>query len=246
MRICAAQIRPFKGDVDRNIVKHKKFADLAVSHGVDLIVFPELSLTGYEPKLCSALATRLDDHRLNDLQTVSNSHKITICVGLPTANDAGIMITMIILQPGQPRQAYSKQRLHEDELPYFVPGGHQVILTINGSKVAPAICYESLLPEHSSNAFELGSKIYIASVAKSANGVAKAFRHYPVVAKEYGMTVLMANCVGPCDDFESMGSSSIWNANGTLLGKLNETGEGILIHDLDTNQTIEYVVERSS
>ena len=51
MKICAAQTRPFRGDVQRNIAKHKKIIDLAASNGADIIIFPELSLSGYEPKL---------------------------------------------------------------------------------------------------------------------------------------------------------------------------------------------------
>jgi predicted amidohydrolase len=49
MKICAAQTRPVRGDIQTNIDNHKKLIDLAVSNGADIIIFPELSLTGYEP-----------------------------------------------------------------------------------------------------------------------------------------------------------------------------------------------------
>ena len=58
---------------------------------------------------------------------------------------------------------------------------------------------------------DLGANIYLASVAKSARGVDKAFSHYPAVAQRYAMTVLMANCVGPCGDFVAVGQSAMWN-----------------------------------
>lgn len=64
MKICAAQTRPFKGDIQKNIDTHKKLINLAVSNGADLIFFPELSLTGYEPKLSKELATIQADSRL--------------------------------------------------------------------------------------------------------------------------------------------------------------------------------------
>jgi len=57
MKICVAQTRPVKGDIQSNIENHKKFIDLAVSGGADTIIFPELSLTGYEPELAKELAT---------------------------------------------------------------------------------------------------------------------------------------------------------------------------------------------
>jgi predicted amidohydrolase len=53
------------------------------------------------------------------------------------------------------------------------------------------------------------------------------------------MTVLMSNCVGHCDNFESAGRSSAWNDEGLLLGQLNDTDEGMLIFDTDTRETIE-------
>lgn len=56
MKICVAQTRPIKGEIDKNIEIHKKFIDLATSKGANMIFFPELSLTGYEPKLAKHLA----------------------------------------------------------------------------------------------------------------------------------------------------------------------------------------------
>jgi predicted amidohydrolase len=239
MKICIAQIRPVKGETDKNIEIHKKFIDLAISKEADMIFFPELSLTGYEPKLAKNLATTQNDKRFDDFQDISDSHNITIGVGMPTKINSDILISMIIFQPHESRQTYSKQILHSDEFPYFVNGQQQLILTTKNKKIAPAICYESLQPEHSERAFKSGVEIYIASVAKSANGIAKAGKHYPGIAKKYSMTVLMSNCLGQCDDFESVGKSAICNKDGLLVGQLNETAEGILIYDTDAKKVIE-------
>ncbi len=58
------------------------------------------------------------------------------------------------------------------------------------------------------------------------------------------MTVLMSNCVGHCDNFESAGKSSVWNDKGLLIGQLNDTNEGILIFDTDTQKLIEKTIHR--
>ncbi len=238
MRISIAQTRPIKGDMVANIETHKKFTNLAVSYKADAIFFPELSITGYEPKLAKQLATNQDDNRFDDFQKISDIKNITIGIGVPTVGETGILISMIIFQPNTERQTYSKQQLHSDEFPYFVNGQQQIILTVKNKQIAPAICYESLQPEHSENAFKGGAEIYIASVAKSANGVGKAFDHFPKIAKQYSMPVLMSNCLGLCDDFESTGNSAIWNKDGLLSGQLNETDEGILIFDTETELLI--------
>jgi predicted amidohydrolase len=87
-----------------------------------VIIFPELSLTGYEPTLAKELAIHQDDKRLDDFQQISDLHGITIGLGAPTKGSKGICISMIFFQPHRERRLYSKKYLHADEYPYFVSG----------------------------------------------------------------------------------------------------------------------------
>jgi predicted amidohydrolase len=235
MKICAAQIKSVKGAIQPNIEKHKRLIELAVFYKADTIIFPELSLTGYEPALAKELATDENDSRFDEFQKISDENKIIIGTGLPIKNTAGICISMIFFHPNHARQIYSKKYLHADEEPFFVPGENTAVL-ISQTNIAPAICYELSVPEHSENAFKLGAEIYMASVAKSAAGVEKAAKSLAEIAGKYSMTVLMSNCVGYCDNFESRGGSAIWNNKGLLLAQLNGTDEGIIMIDTETQQ----------
>ena len=78
MKICIAQTRAVKGDIEANLVNHKKVIELSASHGAEMIIFPELSLTGYEPELANALARNKDDEQLNELQQASDEKNIMI------------------------------------------------------------------------------------------------------------------------------------------------------------------------
>lgn len=242
MRICAAQTRPIKGDIQGNIERHKTLIDLAVSNKADLIVFPELSLTGYEPELARELATHQDDSRFDDFQHASNTRQITIGVGTPTKSSTGICISTVLFQPHKARRTYSKRFLHPDELEFFVAGQSSPGLTVNGTNIALAICYEISIPEHAANAFESGSAFYLASVAKSVNAVGQACERLSDVGRQYSMTVLMSNSVGPTGDGECAGKSSVWNNKGQLAGQLNDTSEGILVFDTETQEQIERAV----
>jgi predicted amidohydrolase len=233
MKICIAQIKPIKADIFANIETHKKLIKLALDEQADAIFFPELSITGYEPDIAKDFATNQDDEIFNELQQISDTDIIIIGAGMPIKSDAGILISMIIFQPNMPRQTYSKQHLHSDEFSFFEAGEKQIFVTFEDEKIAPAICYESLLSEHADEAAKSGASIYVASVAKSANGIEKAFEHYPEIAKKYSMTVLMANCIGKCDNFESAGNSAIWNKQGILIGQLDDEHEGVLIFDTE-------------
>ena len=245
MKICIAQTKPIKGNVSVNIKAHKKFIELAVILNADAIFFPELSLTGYEPELAKKLATNQNDNRLDIFQETSDKNNIIIGLGLPTAIESQIRISMIIFEPNKPRMTYSKQQLHSDEFPYFENGVGQVIIKTHDKNIAPAICYESLLPTHCENAFKLGADVYIASVAKPANGVEKAFNYFPKVAKQYAMPVLMSNCVGFCDNFLSVGNSAVWTKEGELAGQLDDKMEGILLFDTETEEVAERIIKNN-
>ncbi len=237
MKCSVAQLKAIKGDISQNIIKHKELIQLAVSEHSDLIVFPELSITGYEPTYAALLATHKDDDRFVEFQDISNRHEIIICLGCPIRIERDVYIGMIIFQPFSDRQIYTKQFLHQDELPYFSQGNNAHYICRHSHTIAPAICYESLRIEHVDKAFEDGADIYMVSVAKHQIGINQARRHYANVAQRYAMTVIMSNSVGYCDNFESAGCSSIWNSEGKLMGELNNHSEGILTYDTQTQFT---------
>ena len=238
MKICVAQTRPIKGDIQSNINNHKKLIDIAVFNGADTVIFPELSITGYEPELSKELATNQDDSRFDDFQMIADTKQITIGVGVPTKNNTGICISMILFQPHKARQTYSKKYLHPDEEEFFIGGQSYPSLIGNKTNIALAICYELSVPEHSENAFKSGAEFYIASVVKSVNQVDKAIERLSEIATKYSMTVLMSNCVGQSGDMKCGGRTSIWNNKGLLVGQLDDPNEGVIIIDTDTQKLI--------
>ena len=70
-KIAVAQIPSEKGNVGKNIDDHVEVINLASKCGVSLVVFPELSLTGYELELADSLALTIDDERLKALSSMA-------------------------------------------------------------------------------------------------------------------------------------------------------------------------------
>jgi predicted amidohydrolase len=238
MKIALAQIQSYKGDIPANLTAHNHFLDMASTHGVEVIVFPELSITGYEPELANELATTQEDSRFNVFQDFSNVSQVTIGAGMPIETAKGIQIGMILFQPHQPRQTYAKQYLHADELPYFIPGDQQLYLTAGDTKMGLAICYELSVPHHAENVHNNGANIYLASVAKTIPGVEKAIATMAQTAAKYAMPALMVNCVGSCEGLTAGGRSSVWNDQGQLIGQLDAKREGLLIFDTLTQEVL--------
>jgi predicted amidohydrolase len=233
MKIAVAQLKASPGDLPGNLAAHKKLIHQAVLHGADTLIFPELSLTGYEPTLAHVLAMEIYDSRLDELQVLSGRHQLTLGVGVPLQTPQGVTISLLIFQPGQPRQVYTKRYLHADEEAFFV-SGQGTLSALGGGVLALAICYELSVPAHAEEAAKNGAEMYLASVAKTARGMAKAEERLADIAKDHTMTVLVANCVGPCDGEPGGGKSAIWNNRGMLLAQLHDTDEGVLILDTVT------------
>ena len=240
MKICIAQTKPVKGDIKKNIENHTKLILLSIQNGADIIVFPELSLTGYEPELVKELATTKNDKRFDKFQKISDSSKIIIGFGLPTKNEEGICISMLLFQPNKPRIIYSKEYLHPGEEKYFISGKNSPPITFENNKLAFAICYETSILEHSKKAYKNGANIYIASVLNSINGVDKDINRISDIAKKYKMTAVMANLVGKSGGYDCAGKSSVWNNEGLLIGQLDDTNEGIAIFDTETKELSKY------
>jgi len=238
MRLCVAQTKPVKGDLIANMASHKQLVLLAARNYADIIIFPELSLTGYEPALARELAIAPEDHRLDEFQQLSDVHRMVIGIGVPLKSKAGITVSMVLFQPYKQREVYSKKYLHMDEYPYFVSSEELLELKVNGSNVALAICYELSVPEHAERAYQNGASIYMASVAKHASGVENAIKSLSDIAHKYSMTVVMSNSVGPSDNFIGAGKSSAWNSHGMLLGQLDDSNEGILVMDIQSEKTV--------
>ena len=88
---------------------------------------------------------------------IADTKQITIGVGVPTKNNTGICISMILFQPHKARQTYSKKYLHPDEEEFFIDGQNYSGSIGNKTNIALAICYELSVPEHSENAFKSGA-----------------------------------------------------------------------------------------
>lgn len=106
MKIAIVQARPATSDIAANVSRHLELIDFA--DGADIVIFPELSLTGYEPALAKTLSLDPGDGRLDVFQEIANARRITIAVGAPVAAGSSIRIGMIIFRPHPPRRTYAK------------------------------------------------------------------------------------------------------------------------------------------
>ena len=242
MKLCVAQTRPVAGAVEMNIAAHLHWISQAAAAGAELVVFPELSLTGYEPALAAELSRSVSDRCFDVFQSISDQEKIQIGVGAPLRTELGTEIGMLLFRPNADRHAYSKMYLHPDEQSCFVPGQTANNIMDTNPVVALAICYELSVPQHLEHALKRGAQIYVASVAKTASGMQQAQARLAGIAHSHSLPVLLSNCIGHLDGSECAGGSAVWNSSGALTAQLDACHEGLIVLDSATQECSVHIV----
>ncbi len=215
-KIAVAQIPSEKGNIDKNIQDHVKAIQCAIEHAVSIVVFPELSLTGYEPELAENLALTLDDERLSSIQEIAVNNNTYVVVGAPLKTKDLPEIGAIIFCPDGGISSYSKMNLHPGEEKYFKAGKELKTIIVKNQKVAIAICADTNNPMHAKAYSENGASIYIAGVLITEGGYTPDTEKLNYYAEQYHMLVTMANHCQPTGGWQPVGKSSAWDENGIL------------------------------
>lgn len=231
MTLAAAQAISVAGDLPANIERHLAFMQVAAEHNVQLLVFPELSLTGYEPSLAADLAIAPDDAALAPLREMARALRLTAVVGMPIrlAPDAGVLIGALVLGADGSLAVYTKQHLHPGEEVAFVPGQGGAALEWGDEQIALAVCADFSHASHPRLAAEAGATVYAAGVLISEGGYATDSALLQGYAAEHGLLVLMANHSGPSGGYVCAGRSAIWAADGGLLAAAPGVGDALVI-----------------
>lgn len=230
MKIAAAQTIPKDGNIENNLLDHKRLAELAADNGAHLVVFPEMSLTGYLMELADAHSFSEKDPRLEILQQVSSKRNIIIIAGAPIKIECKLYIGSFILFPDRSISIYTKQFLHTGEEKFFSPSfDYNPVIELEGERITLAICADITNPIHPANAHKNKSTLYIPSIFYTPNGIAEAYEQLSTYSKSYSMNVLMANYGGESNGLPSAGKSAFWDTTGKMITAIEGTGEGLIL-----------------
>lgn len=231
VRIAAGQFAPVSGSIKKNMHYHEMLVTSAASAGVNLIIFPELSLTGYEPELAEELALA-DDIGLQPLQALSDKYNMTIIAGAPLKVKRGKpAIGACIISSNRHISYYRKMYLHPGESDYFSAGEAECVFTEHPFNIGMAICADAGQQAHIEQTVKLGADVYLNSVL-SAGGYDKDASLLKSYAARYAMPTMMANYCGPSGGWEPVGKSAVWNAKGELIAQAPEDRVALVIMDI--------------
>jgi predicted amidohydrolase len=223
LAIAVAQPRSVSNDVAGNALIH---AETIRAAGARVVVFPELSLTGYE---LDASPIAVDDPRLDPIIEACAETGSIALVGAPVADQAGRSnIGVLAIDGDGARVAYRKVWLGGEEPVRFSPGAGPAILEVDGWRLGLAICKDTGVPRHAADTAALGMDAYVAGMLESADDAGIPEARAVRAAVNHGVWVAFASFAGSTGGGYShaAGGSGVWSSDGVAVARAGaEVGE---------------------
>ena len=206
--------RPY--DVAVNAATH---AAAVFSAGARVVVFPELSLTGYE---LDAPAISVEDPRLAPLVEACAETGSLALVGAPVNGEAGRShIAMLVVEGTGATVAYHKLYVDTTESTWFTPGDRPAVLVVDGWRLGLAICRDTGIPQHRTDTAALGIDAYVAATLMFEHETALQDERARRIATDHQVWVAVASFAGPTGGgyAETAGRSGIWRSDGVVVAQ---------------------------
>ena len=234
-RIALAQCNFCVGDIDGNCEKIIAVTEQARrDHEADLVMFPELALTGYPPEdllFRPGLYRRVDEA----LNKIRNAVTATVVIGYPERCAKETYNSAIVFSKGTVVANYRKQKLPNyavfDEKRYFLPGDESCVFEHNGIRMGLSICEDVWNPDTAQTTARAGAEVLLNLNASPFHMDKVAERQAAVsrAAQAAQCPVVYLNTVGGQDELIFDGASFAINKYGTVCAQFQAFKETLAI-----------------
>lgn len=261
MRAAALGLVQFEsiiGDVAANTLKAIRFMEEAGKRGVDLIVFPELFLTGYDLEKLGGEYARLAQHSgskaVAELARAAGEAGVNAVLPMPVVTERGVANgAFAVSRKGEIVDVYCKVHLWEEESRYFTAGSKFKTVPFDFANVGLMICYDAGFPETARTLTLQGADLLVAPSAFSRELRQRWDIYFATRALENTRFVAAVNGVGgSAGDGFLFGNNKVAAPNGTyvLEGENDREDMQVITIDLDSNveheRRIPYLRDRRS
>jgi predicted amidohydrolase len=223
--VAVAQPKVVAYDVETNARTH---ADVIREARARLVVFPELSLTGYN---LDAAAISLGDPRLAPIIAACADVGAVALAGAPIADpDGREFIATIRIDETGASVAYRKIHLHPPEDERFAAGDQHVVIPWGGWHLGLAICRDASLPEHAAAVAAAGATAYVASTVNEPTDPRDERMRDRALAHD--IPVIASCSAGPDGSLFGCGGSGFWRTDGTLAAQASAHPGDVVVMDL--------------
>jgi predicted amidohydrolase len=240
-KVALAQISCKQGDKAENIKKIERNVIQAKKQGADLVIFPELSLTGYTLRdRVYELAETIPGCSIGILEKIAKRARVHLVVGMPELSEktqATIYNTAVLIGPngsiGKYRKMYLPTHSVFEEKRYFRLGYQTAAIDTELGIIGLTICYDVFFPEVSRLTRLKGSKLIVCISASPA--VRRAFFETLTAARAIENTAFLAyvNLVGVENGLQFWGGSRLIGPNGKNIVKAKYDEEDLVVGEVD-------------
>ncbi len=233
LRIAAVQCVSHPGDIAGTAAEHAAQIDDAADGGAAVVLFPELSITGYEPDLIDLHGIRVtpDDPRLRPISRVCQQRRVHALVGGPTPGGTLPQIgTLHVDDRGSVRVAYTKAHLWVGEIGIFGAGRTDGTLAVDGWKLWLATGFDASFPDHPAAAARAGADAYLISSLHLIGSEARMTEQVST-ATAAGLWTVVAQYSGGTGGGPACGLSGGWRPDGSEVVRLG-AAPGIAVVEL--------------
>ncbi|TMR90144.1 carbon-nitrogen hydrolase family protein [Nonomuraea basaltis] len=215
LRIAVAQPYCTPHDVAANAAVHAAMIESAQAR---VVIFPELSLTGYELTTPTIAA---DDPRLVPIMKACAGSRTIALAGAPVrGKDNRDYIATLVIDGDGAAVAYRKMYLHPPESDWYSPGEGPAVLEVDGWRLGLAICRDSGIAEHVAATAAMGMDAYVAGTLFSLTAGARRDVRMRAIAVQHGVWVAAASFAGATGGYPmTSGGSGIWAPGGALIAQ---------------------------
>lgn len=240
-KVALAQIKCKREDKTQNMKKIEKVATRARQRGAELVIFPELSLTGYVVRdQIYELAENVPGLSTKAVESLAKKTKMHIVFGMPELSEktqATIYNTAVLVGPtgfiGKYRKMHLPTHSVFEEKRYFRPGYQTAAFDTELGRIGLIICYDIYFPEITRLTRLKGAQLIVCISASPA--VRRTFFETLTMARAIENTAFLAfvNLVGVQDGLEFWGGSRLVGPNGKVLAQAKYNEEDLVICDVD-------------
>src|SRR4051812_2739 len=239
MRLALAQINSVVGDIDGNASRVVEWLGRARDAEADLVLFPELCVTGYPPEDLLLRPGFVRAARRSVEELAHEAHGITALVGAPHL-DTDLYNACYVLAHGEIRCVYRKRYLPNygvfDEDRYFAPGRDLFLLRFGEVLIGPTICEDVWQPGPPATDLALAGAQLVANISASPFHVGKDREREEMLrvrARDNSCFVALCNAVGAQDELIFDGHSVVIDDEGELVARAPGFEEALLVVDVD-------------
>lgn len=233
LRVAVAQPMTMAGDVPLNVARH---AAAVRSAGARLVVFPELSLTGYD---LDAAAIDPGSEVLAPLIDACASAGAVALAGAPVDVDGHDHIATLAVSASGIAVAYRKMSLGGDEMERFAAGSTPALVEVDGWHIGLGICKDTRMEAHLGATLGQGIDLYVAGLVHHDHEHHELEERAVRIARRGGVPVAFASAagdVGPAYP-SAAGGSGIWSSSGAVLVRDDGAPGGFVSSDVGDGTT---------